>query len=349
MPDFSKIIDAQNLLFESNLGKILSSPAFELSMTVNQSIGRLIAIETPYIDEMLKVSAFQERFFQSQMIDHQNALSKILENLPLNDLAWRSHLLDISKFAILSQTVLSQISLETMGDALDIKENKRSRLQSVLLNFSKSYSTLFDSLETQPSIILSLPPVISKLPAVEFFNGVIVANEITIGEGEDVEFVSQNRQIVEEIRRETEDQLEALLAELNPEFIVLLRGARQSLISENPDRTRHVATSLRELFTHILHTLAPDEKVKEWSNEPKNYDKGRPTRKARLLYISRELNHDPFSVFIEKDIDANLAFLQLFQQGTHEIIPKYTDDQLKAMLVRMESTLRYILEITHSH
>lgn len=133
--------------------------------------------------------------------------------------------------------------------------------------------------------------------------------------------------------------------EFNSELIIPLNGARKSLRSNNPDRIRHFAISLRELFTRVLHSLAPDEKVGEWSQDPNHYHKGRPTRRARLLFACREINQDPFSNFIEKDIDAVIAFLKLFQKGTHEAKSNFTDAQLTALQNRAESTLRFLLEI----
>jgi hypothetical protein len=338
IPEVLKIIETQRRLVDFN--KILFSPAFELATAVNQSIERLLVTDTARINEILKQSAFQSQIWREQ----QQALVSITESLHQYCVVWHSHFVDISKFAILSQTALSRISWEQIGNALDILDVTRNSLRNVFLDFSQSYSVLFTSLERQPSIIVSLPPVISKLSAVEFFNGVTVLDKITIST-EDNEFEEERQQATEEIRRETADRLEVLLTELNAELITPLQGARQSLNSTNPDHVRHFAISLRELFTHVLHTLAPDDKVKRWSIAPEYYHKGRPTRRARLLYICRVLNHEPFSTFIEKDVDAAVEFLQLFQQGAHDVSTKYTDLQLRIMLLRMESILRYILEI----
>jgi Predicted pPIWI-associating nuclease len=165
----------------------------------------------------------------------------------------------------------------------------------------------------------------------------------------DAELEEERQETTKGVRRETEDRLNYLLAELNQELLTLLKGAQQTLESENPDRVRHFSASLRELFTNILHLLAPDDEVKGWSTEPTYYERGRPTRKARLFYICRLLNHDPFSTFVEKDIDTMLVFLQLFQQGTHEAASKYSDYQLRIMLTKMESTLRFLLEISRAN
>jgi hypothetical protein len=325
----------------ANFNKMLSSPVLEFASTVNQSIERLLAADTARISEIFKHTDFQSKIWQEQ----QQTIDRMAVSLRQHDLVWHSHFVDVSRFAILSQTALSRIPWEQLGNALGIQDITRNRLQSVFVDFSRSFSGLFASLENQPSIIVSLPPVISKLPAVEFYNGVTVVDAITVSVGEDAELRDERQQATEETRRGTGDRLEILLAELNPELITPLQGARQALNSANPDHVRHFATSLRELFTHVLHALAPDDKVKAWSDSPDHYDKGRPTRRARLLYICRGLDHGPFSTFIEKDVDAAVAFVQLFQQGTHEVTSEYTDFQLRIMLVRMESTLKFLLEI----
>jgi hypothetical protein len=340
MSEISRIIEAQTRFLDFNK-KVALSPAFEQAISASQSIQRLLAIETPRINEIFAKIAHQSILWNEQRL----ALTKIAEPLQENDALWQSHFLDISKFALLSQTSLSRISWEQVGNALELQTKTQNALKNSFGKFSKAYVSLFDTFENQPNLIMSFPPIISRLPAVEYYNGVSLIDSITIQTETDIEFEEEKQQITSETRKETDDRLLYLLTELNVELIVPLQGARSSLKSSNPDRVRHFATSLRELFTHILHTLAPDDKVEAWSNTSKDYDNGKLTRKARLLYICRPLNHDEFSEFIEKDIASVLAFLQLFQRGTHEIVPKYSDLQLNIMLLRMETTLRFLLEI----
>lgn len=322
--------------------KILSSPVLEIASSINQSLERLLAVDAKQISEMLVQTTTLSNVWKEQL----RQLDGIAENLRRYDLIWRSHVIDVSRFSILSETLMSRISWEYVGDILAIQDTIRDSIQRVFLDFSRSYSILFGSIERQPTFLVALPPIVSRLPAVEFFNGTNVIDVITTARTEkDPELEEERQETSEEVRRETEDRLEILLAELSQELVTPLQGARQTIESDNPDRIRHFATSLRELFTHVLHLLAPDDKVKEWSTDLTYYDRGRPTRRARLLYICRVLNHEPFSMFVEKDIDTVLAFLQLFQQGTHKATPKYSDFQLRIMLTRMESTLRFLLEI----
>ena len=261
-------------------------------------------------------------------------------------LALRPHLVDIAKFSALSQVSLSTLPWDQFGNAVNLQATFRDLLQGTFVDFTRTYSQLFESFQKESSLIVSLPPVTSKLPAVEYFMGVQVVDSITTKSYEDLELLKQKDAATHEVRDVTRARLEDLLDKLNSDFITLLQGARQSLESSNPDRARHLAVSLRELFAHVLQALAPDDSVRSWCNDPDYYDeKGRPTRRARLFYVSRALNQDPFSRFVEKDIDTLLEFLGLFQRSTHEPASEYSEIQLKIMLLRMESSLRFLLEI----
>lgn len=345
LPEAFRILASQSKLNASE--KIKLSSIFEqMNDAANLSISKLLReVDSSNISRLIQQSPFQSPEWKKQF----QAVDKITGISQRYDLVLQSHLAEVSKFSALSQISLSHLALEgVLGNALKVELSVQNTLQRTFTDFATSYSNLFVSLSNRPASIISLPPVVSRYSAVEFFNGVRVAESVTVESDEfelEPELEEETHQLEKNIQQENESILEELLGRLNVELIVLLHGARQSLESTNPDKVRHFATSLRELFTHVLHTLSPDDKVKSWSNSPKHYDRGRPTRRARLLYVCRTLNHDPFSDFLEKDIDAVLEFLQLFQRGTHEIIPNYTYFQLKMMLVRMESALRFLLEI----
>jgi Predicted pPIWI-associating nuclease len=255
-----------------------------------------------------------------------------------------SHLAQITGMSVAAQASLVSIKADLIGGALGISFDRRLVLGDKFGDFSNVYRDLFRSFETSRADILALPPILSRLPTVEYYNGVNLVRATSIAEAEDTE----EDYVRDEIEAETEDVLEKFLLELHPPLARMLSGARQALASDNPDRVRHFSTSLRELFTHVLHRLAPEKGVRAWSDSPAHYDRGRLTRKARLLYISRNINQKPFDAFVEKDIDAALEFLNLFQRGTHEVVVEYTPVQLRALEVRMDSTLRFLFEISQS-
>jgi tellurite resistance protein len=340
LSEISKIFASQSDL--SGFEKMKSSLIFEQVNTANLSISKLLkAVDSSNISKLMQQSALQSVAWKEQF----KAIDAIVGRSHRYDLVLQSHLADISKFSALSQISLSHLALEgVVGNSLRVNTSIQGILQNTFTDFAKSYAKLFASLSDNPASLISLSPSISRYSAVEFFNGVRVAEAVTV-ESNELDLEEEIHQLEKDIQQETENSIEELIGNLNVELRVLLHGARQSLESINPDKVRHFATSLRELFTHVLHALSPDEKIKQWSNSPEHYNNGKPTRRARLLYVCRALNNDPFSDFLEKDIAAVLEFLKLFQRGTHEIISSYTDFQLRVMLVRMESTLRFLLVI----
>ena len=52
-----------------------------------------------------------------------------------------------------------------------------------------------------------------------------------------------------------------------------------------------------------------------------------------------------YEKFLAKDIAGMLELIDLFQQGTHGIEPSFTEHQLHALRFRVESALRFLLEI----
>jgi len=214
-----------------------------------------------------------------------------------------------------------------------------------------SYSTFVGSFEKLPLNAFSFPPAITRLPSVEFYNSANLLEAVTF-EGSESILKQEEHLVKEEILSETEAELPKLLTDLSPDLVPVLRGAMETLKTDNPDRARHFTTSMRELFTRVLHELSPDDEIREWTQSSElfkdNDPKKAPTRKGRLLFICRNINHGPFCDFIDKDIAAFLGIMDLFQRGTHEIPSPYTPNQLQALKVRAESAIRYIIEVSGS-
>lgn len=143
------------------------------------------------------------------------------------------------------------------------------------------------------------------------------------------------------------NELIAWLETLDTAFPNMLLGAEQTIHSQNPDHCRHFASSHRELSTHILHLLAPDEAVKKWTKDPNHFDKdSKPTRKARLKYIARNHSNNTFVDFVVKDFENQMALLNADE---HRKAQEYTSQQLNALHSRFLSTLGFLLAIVSSH
>jgi hypothetical protein len=142
-----------------------------------------------------------------------------------------------------------------------------------------------------------------------------------------------------------QEPLEEMLSRLDPNLTTMLAGAREAVRSRNPDKCRHVAISLRELFTAVLHRVAPEEAVAAWTADPSHYHKGRPTRRARYLYVCRGVGVGSLSRYVEDDTKAALALVDALQGGTHGLQSDLDDRQLQVLILRVESMLVYLLSL----
>lgn len=261
-----------------------------------------------------------------------------------------SHLSEIAKISVLIQSSASYLDWEHIGNKLGWTADFDRYLSKNVLDLTQAYSNLFDSFIGEDSLIASWPSTISKFPTIQLFNEISLLESITHQEDEDIELAHYKLNVKSEIQQVTLERLPTLLSHLDEGLVRMWHGARQSLESDNPERARHLTVSLRELFTHILHSLTPKDEIEGWLNRPENhheqnfYNK-KPTRRARLKYIYRNINHGSFTDFVDTDIESILKFLKIFQKGTHKIRVEFDDNQLHAMLVRMETTLVSLLEI----
>lgn len=138
------------------------------------------------------------------------------------------------------------------------------------------------------------------------------------------------------------DELTGWLGNLDASFPDMLKGAEQTITSQNPDRCRHFASSHRELCTQILHHLAQDDEVKEWTDDPNHFHKGQPTRRARLLFIAQHRNNQPFVDFF---ISSFLTQMTLLNADEHRRQHDYGERELRLLHESFLSTLCLLMQI----
>ena len=152
-----------------------------------------------------------------------------------------------------------------------------------------------------------------------------------------------------EIEHETSGCI-AHLEQVCPDLVPLLLGAREALDGNNTDRARHVLCSLRTLWEQLLRLLAPDKRVIGWKSEMDNqrqqFCELKPTRKDKILYICRELNHGPLVKVLEHDTLAIIELLGVCHR-IHALNIKLTDAQLRVIVLKNELWLKYILQISN--
>ena len=212
--------------------------------------------------------------------------------------------------------------------------------QEHLSEAASAYYGLANSLRTLPEIT-RLPTFVLPETAREIF---------TSGHALRTYYLPQQSQNADEIElteraREETSEYTSLLRKVDPALVAPYVGAHEALVGGNRDRKRHVLSSLREFWSHLLRTLAPDASVVDWAGDKGDlFHEGKPTRRARMLYICRGVNHEPLSKFVDKDTEAFMSMVAAFNR-VHELETGLTDEQVGALVLKGDSWLMYILHI----
>lgn len=184
----------------------------------------------------------------------------------------------------------------------------------------------------------ALPEAVRYYPTIEMHNAAIVTSQL---------LYEETAQPQADIITPDQDDLMDWLRRLDPNLPKMLLGAEETIHSSNPDHCRHFASSHRELATHVLHLLSPNNKVKQWTQDPNHFGKdGKPTRTARIKYIAKNHKNRSFTDFLVKAFENQM---NLLNSDAHRITQEYTDKQLRVLHQNFLSTLGFLKEIVTSY
>lgn len=270
---FASVQDALNarLAFDRSLFHDTSSilaQAQQAALTVNV---RELTQANRSLTELVSQATITDSAISRIFAEH-SALRASLELMgkPVRDLLSSIDATRLLHTSLSSQMRLSQLEASSIGKLVGASSILTADLTKTFDSFTRSYREVIESIPHLPEFGT---PLVAKYSPVEYSLQMEVLERISV-EGEDID--------VEALPSVDEE-----LASFDSQLLVLINGARHSLESDNPDRARHVTTSVRELFTHILHGLSPDDQVRKWSTDPAHYHNGRPTRRTVALYLSR--------------------------------------------------------------
>ncbi len=256
-------------------------------------------------------------------------------------------LCDTSLRLAATERLMASIDFEEIRGRFHIEMPVISGLESSTAHVAASYTSLAESLR-EISDITRLPTFVLPGATREIYTTSFALETLRPLDERDEEDIEMEIQLVAEAELETSGCI-ALLQQVDPGLARPYIGARDALYGNNTDRARHILSSLRELWNHLLRRLAPDDLVAAWipgvSNQKDLIHKGKPTRRAKVLYICRELNNDPLTDFLMHDTRALVRMIELFNR-VHELETALTDEQLRAILLRTDSWLMYILQIS---
>ncbi len=138
---------------------------------------------------------------------------------------------------------------------------------------------------------------------------------------------------------------------------VKLEDAFAILRSKNRQKAEYACTTLRQVFFALLKKLAPVDRVTAWANRVNLDDafmvegpqKGQPTHRARLLYLSRHdlADNNTYSTFLRENAKSLLTLLRLINSQVHDEDPEepaftMTESRMDHVLVR---TTAFFMEL----
>lgn len=273
-----------------------------------------------------------------------NALKPMQDNIAQIQAAAKLSLCEMTRCLTVAERFFARIDFESLNRAAAFSKPVITDLERVILGVKSTYKNLADSISTLPEVT-RLPAFALPGATREVFTTGYALDVFCTPDKSQTEEDLTEIQLIAEVEQETSGCI-ALLQRVDPALVRPYIGARDALRSTSTDRARHILASLREFWNHLLRRLAPDELVMKWL--PKDakdllYD-GRPTRKARILYVCRNLYHSQLIDFVDQDTRALIKLIEFFNH-VHKLELELTDEQLRALLLKTDSWLMYILQI----
>lgn len=301
-----------------------------------------------HLQDLIAQSTVSTRIIQDIRQTHQTWLDRLK---PVEDrisglqAAVKSLLSDVTYRLTVTESLFARIDLESLRQAVELPEMGSLRVESVIGDVMLPYRKFSDTIRTL-SDVTHLPTFVLPGATRELFTTGHALETIYLPNKSDTKREQLEDELVADTEQETSNCL-TLLEAIHPDLTRPYIGAHEAMRDRNVDRARHVLSSLRELWNHLLHCLAPDEHVQAWLHMHRKelLHNGSPTRRARILYVCRHFNHEPLTDFIDKDTCALLEMVDLFNR-VHQLKLGLTDEQLRALLLRTDSWVTYLLRIS---
>lgn len=256
-------------------------------------------------------------------------------------------LYDIAYDVSVTERFLSQFNYDGLGNHLNVQLSVICKVQSAMSSLWASYRGLAESFVSVDDFV-QLPSFV--LP--EATQGLRVKGRVLETLQLSPQLVNDDALSEMEIVQEDHDdtvELSSLLGAIDPGLVPIYVGAVESLDGTNPDRERHVLTSLRTLWDEVFRVMAPDSAVTAWAEEQalpneEYFHEERPTRRARLAYVLRNVNSDPITQYVDANVRAALKLHDLFQR-VHNKRPGLNQEQLRVVLLDTRVSLEYFIRV----
>lgn len=334
------------------------SRSIELSRLASSHLTEIVQANQRWQDLIDQATA-SSRVFEDLARTHQSWLDRIKpmqDSIAQIQAAAVMSLGDVAYRMTITERLFAGIDFDAMRRAITLPEPAILKLENVIGDVTLTYEKLATSIRILPDMTylpaFALPGATREVFITGYALDTIYIRDVP-GRERDASVV----QLIAEVEQETSDCI-GLLQSVDPSLARAYIGAHDALRGRNADRARHILSSLRELWNHLLRRLAPDERVWPWVDSQGSREqlckkgellffkdgKEHLTRGSRVLFVCRKLNHPPLSDFVVQDTRALVKLVEFFNR-VHELEPELTDEHLRALLLRTDSWLTYILQI----
>lgn len=214
-------------------------------------------------------------------------LNSVLENtiIPVSSAVAGIGLINANSTRLLGESLITTQQLETVRGfsnlALDAIQAQQSVVQSSILAIESS-GVLRLAQDISPSLQVvssGLTQMVRSFPTFPLDTVLLPS----------LETAHEDSELDDEQIAEHQERLDTLLNDVSPSLVEFRRGVWEAFNGKGRDYVGQASSSMRRLVDNLLRELAPQEKVVEteyFKNSPKaKDDKGRPTRRARILYL----------------------------------------------------------------
>ena len=318
--------------------QIQKSSAFARMQEIAQANQRMLSafdkikIDTRGIEQLANVHATWTRDIQASIdrLSHVQASAKLV-------------LTSSSQLTTIAEQLSAKINFDRIRDAFKVQEDLVARLKTPFDSLSSRFVKLSHAADSMLQLA-ALPAFVLPSASRELVTASHAVVELWPDPG--TESDEEQSSVLADIQEEISG-IHELLSRIDPALAKSYQGARDALASGSIDRDRHVLASLRELWGHLLRTLAPDDRLASWLSDKSKelIHEGKPTRRARVLYICRYVNHEPLTDFLDTDTKALIEYVQ-FLNRVHQLDTGLSDRQLNALLLRTDSWLTFMVQIS---
>ena len=261
----------------------------------------------------------------------------------LNIAAKRS-LLDTSMQLTVTGDTLADLDFDLLNNQFDLPRSSISAVEKALLDTTASYYALTESIEDLSNLV-KMPSFVLPGATFSLYTASLALKALDLS-GQPVSVKPEETAAALPMKYVDQLDIVGLLKLVNPDLVTLYLGAKEALRSNNPDRIRHALSSLRELWNHVVRAIAPDKQVLAWIAARGNADdlrhNKRPTRRAKVKYLSRYIDSPPMVDFVDQYATMSIRLHKLFGR-IHELEPGLTEAQLFAILWQTEFEIMLLI------